>query len=49
MIADKNLAVGEEPEEYLDIDKADQEPDHHWDIEDLLYEQFKEMKIGVFG
>ena len=32
MIADKNVAVEDESEEYLDI-------------EDHLYEQFKEMKI----
>ena len=48
MIADKNLADGEEPEEYMDIDKAEQENDHYWDIEDLLYEQFKEMKLEGF-
>lgn len=45
MICDKNVAVGEEPEEYMDIDKADHENDHRWDIEDYLFEQFKEMKI----
>ena len=50
MIADKNLADGEEPEESVDIDKAEQENNHYWDMEDFLYEQFKEMKLeGSFN